>query len=144
MRVYSPADSVALLSWVCFQNIYPVVHGDQLHLKNTARYKNYDSYYVPGMQIQSCNSVVVPADPNNPNEVNYYPPPKNDIPPVWDEYVILEEAQVKIEVTDFERYFQVLLWNLLNWLRKQQMFALTFNLDKDWFRNEGSNKLLEN
>ena len=60
-RVYS--QGALILNWVATFSAYPVIKGDSINLVGKANYQNYDAHFVP----------VVPNDPDNPNEVSYYP-----------------------------------------------------------------------
>jgi WD40 repeat protein len=60
-RVYS--DGTLLFNWVAFYSAYPVTLPDMSKLQGSANYSNYDAHYV----------LVAPKNPNNPNEVVYFP-----------------------------------------------------------------------
>ena len=60
-RVYS--DGTLLFNWVCFYSAYPVAFQDVEKLKGGSNYSNYDAHY----------ALVAPKNPNNPQEVVYYP-----------------------------------------------------------------------
>jgi hypothetical protein len=60
-RVYGKG--ALILNWVASYSTYPVIHGDMAKLSTKGNYANYDSHFVP----------VVPENPKNPYEVNYYP-----------------------------------------------------------------------
>ncbi len=66
-RVYgpgaNPTDGVLILNWVASSSAYPVIDGDMSKLTGKGNYQNYDAHFVP----------VVPQNPNNSNEVNYFP-----------------------------------------------------------------------
>jgi len=51
--LYSKEEGVLLLNWIVTRSTYPVIHEDQEKLLGKAKYKNYDSHFVP----------VVPTNP---------------------------------------------------------------------------------
>lgn len=60
-RVYSKG--ALILNWVACFSAFPVIDGDMPLLTGKANYGTYDAHFVP----------VFPQNPDNPNEVNYFP-----------------------------------------------------------------------
>jgi len=62
-RVYAKEGGALILNWTAFFSPYPVLHGDMKKLEGKGNYSNYDAHFIP----------VVPLNPENPDEVNYFP-----------------------------------------------------------------------
>jgi WD40 repeat protein len=80
-RVYS--DGTLLFNWVAFYSAYPVTLSDMPKLQGSANYSNYDAHYV----------LVAPKDPQNPNEVIYYPITQFQNP-TYDELVVFDSSHI--------------------------------------------------
>ena len=80
-RVYS--DGTILFNWVAFFSAYPVTHPDMSKLQGGSNYSNYDAHY----------TLIVPRNPDNPNEVVYFPLTDTQ-DPTYDELVVFDSSHV--------------------------------------------------
>jgi energy-coupling factor transporter ATP-binding protein EcfA2 len=61
-RIYGKGN-ILLLNWVSYFSAYPTIDEDMNKLIGKGNYQNYDATFAP----------VVPHNPKNPNEMNYFP-----------------------------------------------------------------------
>ena len=92
-RVYADKqDGALILNWTAFFSAYPVIYEDmqmkKFMMKNDkgqdvsiGNYSNYDAHFIP----------VVPRNPNNPDEVAYYPTKLKE-PHIYTELVVFQSA----------------------------------------------------
>jgi len=80
-RVYSKG--ALILNWIASYSAYPVIQGDMNKLTGKNNFENYDTHFAP----------VVPKNPYNPKEVNYYPPATSKMTAQYHEIVVFDSAQ---------------------------------------------------
>jgi len=85
-RVYGTDNNnngIIILCFVAVANVFPVIYEDMNFLLSSSNYANCDAHYAP----------VVPKNPLNKNECNYYALKANENA-VYDEIVVFQKTQI--------------------------------------------------